>query len=124
MAAHCLLWPLLSVDIPIPLSTSTRSSWARILNCLNYSTRFLWKSSGRNGGIARTLGHSNLSAKHMSSHEPDLLPISVRVYPEPTETDENPRSRKSWTLPNAMLVFDTETRIDATQRLTFGSYRF
>jgi hypothetical protein len=23
-----------------------------------------------------------------------------------------------------MLVFDTETRIDATQRLTFGSYRF
>jgi hypothetical protein len=23
-----------------------------------------------------------------------------------------------------MLVFDTETRVDATQRLTFGSYRF
>ena len=26
--------------------------------------------------------------------------------------------------PDAMFVFDTETRTDATQRLTFGSYRF
>jgi hypothetical protein len=57
------------------------------------------------------------------------LPISVRVYPEPqTPTSENKQSterpRKKWRRPDAMLVIDTETRIDATQRLTFGSYRF
>jgi hypothetical protein len=33
------------------------------------------------------------------------------------------RARK-WSCPEAMFVFDTETRIDHTQRLTFGSYRF
>jgi hypothetical protein len=56
-----------------------------------------------------------------------LLPLAVRVYPEP----ENPRREKQddrslrhWRCPDAMLVFDTETRTDATQRLTFGSYRF
>jgi hypothetical protein len=57
------------------------------------------------------------------------LPLSVRAYPElPNPTLENARSnahsRKTWIRPAAMLVFDTETRVDATQRLTFGSYRF
>jgi hypothetical protein len=57
------------------------------------------------------------------------LPISVRVYPEPTASEsENAYSsserRKTWRRPDSMLVFDTETRIDETQRLTFGSYRF
>jgi len=60
----------------------------------------------------------------MIPQESHQLPIAVRVYPEPSDTDGNNRSQKSWKLPNAMLVFDTETRIDATQRLTFGSYRF
>ena len=41
--------------------------------------------------------------------------------PEGTEAQE--RSRKWWRLPELMVVFDTETRIDATQSLTFGSYR-
>jgi hypothetical protein len=57
------------------------------------------------------------------------LPISVRVYPAPPKPGpDNIRSSanrdKIWRKPDAMLVFDTETRIDATQRLTFGSYRF
>src|SRR5437016_683576 len=57
------------------------------------------------------------------------LPIAVRVYPEiEISAAENSRSsaqrRKTWRRPDAMLVFDTETRIDATQRLTFGSYQF
>jgi hypothetical protein len=57
------------------------------------------------------------------------LPISVRVYPEAHAPElERARSNmprlKTWRRPDAMLVFDTETRIDATQRLTFGSYRF
>jgi hypothetical protein len=57
------------------------------------------------------------------------LPIAVRVYPELKSAEEDytrndSGSHKKWRLPDAMLVFDTETRIDATQRLTFGSYRF
>jgi hypothetical protein len=53
------------------------------------------------------------------------LPLAVRVYPEvPSSEKRDDRRQKTWRLPNAMLVFDTETRTDATQRLTFGSYRF
>ena len=57
------------------------------------------------------------------------LPVAVRVYPQPENLkQQNARqtvhSRKPWRWPNAMLVFDTETRTDAPQRLTFGSYRF
>src|SRR4051794_18695524 len=57
------------------------------------------------------------------------LPIAVRPFPEsPRLSTAKPHSgglnRQKWRQPDAMLVFDTETRIDATQRLTFGSYRF
>src|SRR4051812_36368027 len=52
------------------------------------------------------------------------LPVAIRVYPTPPPSDQRLRSRKRWRYPNAMLVFDTETRIDAAQRLTFGCYRF
>ena len=31
---------------------------------------------------------------------------------------------RSWRRPGEMLVFDTETRVDPAQRLTFGSFRF
>ena len=58
----------------------------------------------------------------MSIHQPDPLPIAVRAYPKPPDPKEN--KRKPWQLPAAMLVFDTETQTDPTQRLTFGSYRF
>jgi hypothetical protein len=53
---------------------------------------------------------------------PAILAIAVRVYPE--GADRDPRPLKSWRRPGAMLIFDTETRVDATQRLTFGSFRF
>jgi hypothetical protein len=52
------------------------------------------------------------------------LPIAVRVYPQAEDGEPALRSRKRWRVPDAMLVCDTETRIDATQNLTFGSYRF
>ncbi len=52
------------------------------------------------------------------------LPLAVRVYPEPPDERQFTRSKTTWRLPRTMLVFDTETRTDATQRLTFGSYRF
>jgi hypothetical protein len=54
-----------------------------------------------------------------------LLPIAVRVYPEPPKSEEeNEQHNRKWRCPEAMFVFDTETRTDATQRLLFGSYRF
>jgi len=54
---------------------------------------------------------------------PGLLPVAVRAYPKPN-AEQAKRSRRDPPLPDAMLVFDTETRTDASQRLTFGSYRF
>ncbi len=52
------------------------------------------------------------------------LSIAVRVFPSLADSEEHIHSRKPWKTPAGVLVFDTETRIDATQRLTFGSYRF
>ncbi len=53
------------------------------------------------------------------------LVVAVRVYPEPKESARDfDAPQRDWQLPTAMFVFDTETRIDHTQRLTFGSYRF
>ncbi len=60
----------------------------------------------------------------VSHRELNLIPIAVRVYPKPEDLEQGTRSRKPRQCPDAMCVFDTETRIDATQRLTFGSYRF
>jgi len=60
----------------------------------------------------------------MLQKESTPLPIAVRVYPEPQAEKRNPAREKPWELPEIMLVFDTETLTDATQRLTFGSYRF
>ncbi len=61
----------------------------------------------------------------MRHHDANALTIAVRVYPEPPKSKQATRAvRKPWNLPGAMLVFDTETRTDAPQRLTFGSYRF
>ena len=55
---------------------------------------------------------------------PVPLPIAIRVFPALKPTEPKGRTNKVWRLPRAMFVFDTETRTDASQRLTFGSYRF
>jgi hypothetical protein len=60
----------------------------------------------------------------MQAREPKSLPIAVRVYPQSKDAQAKTRSRKAWECPEAMLVLDTETRTDATQSMTFGSYRF
>ncbi|HET7442613.1 MAG TPA: hypothetical protein VFJ47_15025, partial [Terriglobales bacterium] len=52
------------------------------------------------------------------------LPVAVRIYPQPQGIEREAWSRRPWRLPEAMFIFDTETRTDETQRLTFGSYRF
>jgi hypothetical protein len=57
----------------------------------------------------------------MAKHEPVPLSLALRVYPD---LKAEPTSPKPWKRPKVMLVFDTETRTDATQRLTFGSYRY
>ena len=55
---------------------------------------------------------------------PFPLPIAIRVFSALKLAEPRSRKNKIWRLPRAMLVFDTETRTDASQRLTFGSYRF
>lgn len=61
----------------------------------------------------------------MSHREPTPLVIAVRVFPDLKDEDRDfDKPKREWHRPDAMLVFDTETRTDRTQRLTFGSYRF
>jgi hypothetical protein len=58
--------------------------------------------------------------------QPTPLQLALRAYPEP-HPDEGRRKRrglKDWRRPRWMVVWDTETRTDAAQALTFGSYRF
>jgi hypothetical protein len=55
---------------------------------------------------------------------PVPLQVAIRVFPALKPTEPKGRKNKVWRLPRAMFVFDTETRTDASQRLTFGSYRF
>lgn len=59
----------------------------------------------------------------MASLRPLSIPLAVRVYPEPLHKEVS-KARKRWVRPETMLVFDTETTTDATQKLLFGSYRF
>lgn len=56
------------------------------------------------------------------STPPDLLPIAVRAYTPPTSPRRSSNAR-TWTLPSLVLVVDTETTTDPTQRLTFGVWR-
>lgn len=61
----------------------------------------------------------------MKNNKLTHLPIAVRAYPTAENSGaKSSHKRKRWALPDAMLVLDTETRTDATQRLMFGSYRF
>ena len=58
--------------------------------------------------------------------EPTPLALAIRVYPQPhlEEDDGQHGGLRHWRRPSTMLVFDTETRTDAAQTLTFGCYRF
>lgn len=58
----------------------------------------------------------------MSADVP-AIPVAIRAYPVSSERRRKGPGR-SLPRPDAMLVWDTETRIDVTQRLTFGCYRF
>ena len=61
--------------------------------------------------------------------QPDPLPIALRAYvPPPTKPNAQPprkaRSRKPTPPSEWTLVFDTETTVDAAQRLRVGAYQF
>jgi len=60
----------------------------------------------------------------MSVPKPHVLELAVRVYPIIAKSEPRSESPKKWRGPDAMVVLDTETRTDETQRLTFGCYRF
>src|SRR6266851_6934115 len=63
----------------------------------------------------------------MSDREPSALIITVRVYPDTkqseADSDKKKKRKSTWKLPDTIFVWDTETRTDQSQRLTFGSYR-
>ncbi len=53
----------------------------------------------------------------------DILPVAVRAY-TPSRTPPKLRREQPGPQPHAsVLVFDTESRTDPTQRLTFGCWR-
>src|SRR5271166_2571403 len=62
--------------------------------------------------------------------EPDRLPTAVRAYvppppPKPrAESSRKTRSGKPTPPSEWTLVFDTETTVDAAQRLRIGAYQF
>ena len=61
----------------------------------------------------------------MPYREPIPLVVAVRVCPDLKDKEKAfDRPLREWRRPDGMLVFDTETRKDRTQRLTFGSYLF
>jgi hypothetical protein len=60
----------------------------------------------------------------MNSSHFSPVPLAVRVYPEPLLNNEKSKKNKTWVRPESMMVFDTETTVDPTQKLLFGSYRF
>jgi hypothetical protein len=62
--------------------------------------------------------------------EPDRMPIAVRAFaqPPPEKPTEERAARKRSGKPappsQYTLVFDTETTVDAAQRLRIGAYQF
>jgi len=52
----------------------------------------------------------------------DIVNAAVRGFCERHEAPKKTHNRKKAVLPHVALVFDTETTVDAAQRLTFGSY--
>jgi hypothetical protein len=56
----------------------------------------------------------------MSPHR-DAIDIAVRAFPE--TTPKHTKAQRTWTPPEMVFVFDTETTTDTSQRLTLGSFR-
>jgi hypothetical protein len=66
--------------------------------------------------------------KTLTGITPDPLPIAVRAFaPPPAKSSNKTAARKQWGKPapssDWTLVFDTETTVDAAQRLRIGAYQ-
>jgi len=64
-------------------------------------------------------------ADRPADSEADILPVAYRAFVQrvpPKVSKAKGRQALGW--PESVLVFDTETTTDPTQRLLFGSYRF
>ncbi|WP_263365243.1 DNA polymerase [Edaphobacter bradus] len=59
----------------------------------------------------------------MTMHNSVPLPLAIRVFPEAKSQKKTKSVQQSYR-PESMLVFDTETTVDAMQKLVFGCYRF
>src|SRR5262245_12857788 len=69
-----------------------------------------------------------------SRDEPEPLPLAVRVWTESADGNtprpgtvgrkRHPAQHAPERWPRGMLIFDTETTTDPTQRLTFAWYRY
>lgn len=61
----------------------------------------------------------------MEFNNRNQLDLAVRIYPAGNDTQTRQDHKKQkWKRPDGMLVFDTETRTDESQHLTFGSFQF
>ena len=114
-----------SIDLVYYLIETSLRWIAEMLEILSVFAR---EKLGSQWWINTPLAHFSLERKKQMSLIKSL-PISVRVYPEPAaSSDEKVHAsvhhRNTWRRPDAMLVFDTETGTDETQRLTFGSHPF
>src|SRR4051794_20638804 len=65
-----------------------------------------------------------MTNKPLPNAEIHPISLAVRVFPDPPPKAERKLPKQPWKIPPLMLVFDTETRTDAAQALTFGSYRY
>ena len=70
-----------------------------------------------------------ISNSGMTVTEPDRLPIAIRAFAPPAEQANDKKTvAKRWAKPAPpsewTLVFDTETTVDAAQRLRIGAYQF
>jgi hypothetical protein len=70
-----------------------------------------------------------VSRNESSLVQPDRLPIALRAYATPPRPpdDEGPKKKRQGEPASASewtLIFDTETTVDAAQRLRIGAYQF
>src|SRR2546421_580133 len=79
---------------------------------------------GFSGTHARYARASLATARRGATVTCDALPTAVRVFAERIGAHSRRGSRRVRAIPDVALVFDTETTIDASQRLTFGAYRY
>ncbi len=96
-----------------------------LLDCLRRRTR-TDVIRGSHSAWRRVVGWDSRRRVAADVKEQAPLTLAIRVFPVPDGSIESTKRSPlaHWRRPKTMFVFDTETRVDACQGLTFGSYRF